>query len=372
MGIMPSTTRFLREYLRPGSGDVDVVETTYTRGDETLPALLYRPAGAPRPRPTWIVLHGLTWHGPGHPSLDRFVRAVAASGAAVMIPEIPEWRRLRVAPGVTGPSVRAAAKRVLDLEVADPDRIALLGFSFGATQALVAAATDAELARRLRAIAAWGGYYELKALFHFGFCGEYSHGGRSYRTRPDPYGAWIMGANYLTRVPGYADHEAVARALARLADESGRRGAFAGDPVYDPLKRALRAPIPASQLPVFDIFAPPAGQPPPHPELATWMSTALAEAAARTDPLLEPAPLLSGLSVPTLLAHGRDDRLVPFTESLRLAGAIPAALRRSLTVTSLFAHSGINARALGPLGLVRETARFVRLLRRLLRLPATA
>ncbi len=96
------------------------------------------------------------------------------------------------------------------------------------------------------------------------------------------------------------------------------------------------------------------------------MPVALAEAAIRVDPLIEPGPLLPRLGVRTLLAHGRDDRLVPFTETLRLGQAIPRHCRDSLTVTSLFAHSALNAGPRGPIGLGREAVRFIRLLHRLL------
>lgn len=363
---MNATLRFLREYVRPRPHGVEVVETRYARGGESLPARLFRPAGRGDRLPTWIVLHGLTSHGRKHPSLDRFARAVAAGGSAVFVPEVPEWGRLHVAPGVTGPSVHGAIDAACEIGATDPDRVAVLGFSFGATQILAAASADPTLAGRLCGVAAWGGYCDLRRLFRFGFTGEFEHRGTLHRVEPDPYGGWVMGANYLTHVPGLEDHEDVARALARLAAESGRRGLFAGDPAYDPFKRELRAALPHGRREIFDLFARTPETPTPDPALAAWIPEALAAAALRVDPLLDPGPLLPRLPVRTLLAHGRDDRLVPFTETLHLGDVIPAHCRDSLTVTSLFAHSGLNAAALGPIGLGREAARFVRLLQRLL------
>ncbi len=363
---MIKTIRFLNQYLRPSPHAVELRDTTYERRGEALPARLYLPAGRRGPLPTWIVLHGLTWHGPAHPSLDRFVRAVAASGSAVLVPEIPEWRRLRVAPAVTGPSVHAAIDAVCGMGVADPSRIVVLGFSFGATQILAAVAADPTLAPRLRAVAAWGGYCDLRRLFHFGFTGEYEYDGVLHRTEPDPYGAWVMGSNYLTHVPGLEDHDDVARALARLADESGRRGTFAGDPVYDELKRELRTALAPSHREVFDLVARFGGAALDQAR-GEQLAQALADAALAVDPLLDPGPHLPRLPIRTLLAHGRDDRLVPFTETLHLGAAIPDQLRDGPTITSLFAHSGRNT-ALGPFGVGREAARFVHLLQRLLAL----
>jgi hypothetical protein len=88
----------------------------------------------------------------------------------------------------------------------------------------------------------------------------------------------------------------------------------------------------------------------------------------RADPLLDPQPFLSRPGPRVLFAHGRDDRLVPWTESVRLARAIPAERLASTTITGLFQHSGGTNRRLRPAGLAIETVRFLRVLRRILHL----
>src|SRR5690606_28412635 len=105
---MARTLGFLLQYLRPRPGAVEEAEVPYRRDGETLPATLYRPAGRRGPHPAWVVLHGLTYRGRYHPSLERLARALAASGALVFVPEIPEWRRLRVAPALTTATIRSA------------------------------------------------------------------------------------------------------------------------------------------------------------------------------------------------------------------------------------------------------------------------
>jgi fermentation-respiration switch protein FrsA (DUF1100 family) len=94
----------------------------------------------------------------------------------------------------------------------------------------------------------------------------------------------------------------------------------------------------------------------------------LATTALQRDPLLDPRSHLDAVRLPVLVAHGRDDRLIPFSESLRLAEALPAATVRRLTITALFQHSGGTQSGLGPFGLARESARFMLLLRSVLRL----
>lgn len=364
---MASTIGFLRRYLRPRSEAVEEIEIPYRRGEETLPATLYRPAGRRGPLPAWVVLHGLTYRGRHHPSLERFARAVAASGALVFVPEIPEWRRLRVAPALTAATIRSAILALNRRADAAEGRTGLLGFSFGATQGLIAAA-DPALKDQVQGLAAWGGYCDLFNLFRFGIAGEFELDGVTQRCEPDPYGRWIMGANYLTRVPGHSGYTALASALEQLAHDAGRRGTAAWDPVYDPLKARLRADLPPAQRELFDVFAPPAGQQVPGLERAREFAHELAAAALKADPLLDPGPFLPAVPLRTLLAHGKDDRLVPYTETMRLARAIPAERRVACTVTALFSHSGGSQAGLGPVARAREAARFVGLLRDILRL----
>ena len=84
------TTRALTSWIT-GRSAVDVHETVLPRGDREVPASVTLPAGGGRNLPGWVVLHGVTRPGRFHPTLLRFVRALAASKAAVLVPQVPEW-----------------------------------------------------------------------------------------------------------------------------------------------------------------------------------------------------------------------------------------------------------------------------------------
>lgn len=365
---MPSLSAFLRAYRRPGAAAVEALPASYERAGETLPATLFRPVHARRALPGWVVLHGLTCAGREHPSLVRFATAIAAAGNLVFVPDIPEWRALRVAPAVTGATIEAALRALQQRTDLRHDHAGLFGFSFGATQALVAA-TRPEVRDLLHGIAAWGGYADVRRLFRFGIGGWYDIDDDEWHVPPDPYGCWIMCGNYLHHMPGYEDCRDVSDALLELALEAGRRRLFAWDPAYDPDKLRLRDRIRRGHRELFDMLAPQTGAPAPGRAVVEPMSLQLADAAVRVDPLFDPAPFLPDVATPVLLAHGRHDRLIPFTETLRLARALPPATLRGTTITALFEHSGGAAAGLGPLGRAREAARFLDLLRRVLRLP---
>lgn len=365
---MASLIGFARAYSAPANAPVALQETTYRRGSETLPARIYRPAvHRGGPLPGWVVLHGLTRTGREHPSLHRFATAVAASGSLVLVPDIPEWRDLRVAPAITVDTIRAAVRALQELPDVAHEHAGLLGFSFGATQALVAA-TDPDIAKLLHGIAAWGGYCDVPSLFEFGMTGYHELDGVRHFIEPDPYGSWVMAGNYLTAVPGHEKDGPVAEAVHALAIEAGERGIYAWDPVFDSSKVAARERLQPAQREIFDIIAPLTTSPRKPTEFALELAQQLAAAAVREDPLLDPIPHLKNAIVPTLLAHGRDDRLIPFTQSIRLRRELPRNVVERCTITGLFAHSGGTVDNLRPTTKIVEAVRFAALLRALLNL----
>jgi pimeloyl-ACP methyl ester carboxylesterase len=285
----------------------------------------------------------------------------------VLVPGIPEWRELRVAPAVTALTIRAAVSALSERREVRPGHVGLLAFSFGATQAIMAG-TDPRLVELLHGIVAWGGYADLSATFRFGLTGVHEWAGRATRMEPDPYGIWVVAGNYLTSIPGYEHAGEAAAALHQLAIEAGERGVYAWEPVYDASKARLRAALPEAQQELFDYLAPPTHRPRRDEPRAHELAGLLAAAALRCDPGLDPTDQLPHVRVPVLLAHGRDDRLIPFPESLRLHRGLPPACHRGCTITGLFAHSGGTVRDLGAHVRAREAARFLHLLHRILNL----
>lgn len=360
--------KYLRQYFKPTPTTVTVEESAYVRDGLPLRAVVYKPApggrsaGEQARRPAWIVLHGLTATGADHPSLKRFAAALAASGHVVLIPEIVEWSELRVTPSLTAPTIEAAVGVLQSRDDVDQHRIGVFGFSFGATHAIAAAHRES-LSSKIKAIVAWGGYSDLQRLVRFGLTGEHDGDGPTEKLDPDPYGRWMFGGNYLTRIPGYEDMRRVQDALLELARQAGRSGRFAGDPIHKPLIAKLAEPLTAKEREVYELFAPIGDH---DLERARVLAKKLGETIARVDPYMDPGRTFGQTLVPVLLAHGRDDRLVPYTESVRLQRRIPKDKLLDCTITSLFSHSGGTDPDLGAVGRTREAARFVQVLHRIL------
>ena len=360
---MLRTARFLHHFFRPRPGVCTEAETPVQAGDREVSATFYRRAGA-GPLPGWVLLHGGTVTGRQHPSLVRFAHALAASGAAVVVPDIPDWRALRITSAPTAPTIRGAAEFLRARGERVQEGIGVIGFSFGATQALVAA-TRPEAASATRAVVGFGGYCDLRRTLRCMLTGEHEWQGNRYSLLPDPYGRWIIAANYLTRVPGCEGMGRVAEGVRTLAVEAGRRREDATGGAYDSLKREIRAGLAADEREVWDLLAPPAGALLPARSSAHRLADILTTAALTAEPDLDPEGAVASLRCPVVLAHGHGDRLIPFTETLRLRELLPEQTGVSATITRFFAHSASSS-GLHPLAFATEAFRFWKLLDRAL------
>jgi hypothetical protein len=336
-----ATVRFLWRFTRPRPDVEREREVLFATAVDTRGATVYLPSRAARGHPAWILLHGITVGGRHHDAVRRMARCLSAAGQVAFVPEVPAWRALSLDPGETRNTLDAAVKALPGLAPVDPGRVGVLGFSVAGRWALSEAARPGA---PFRAVASFGGYADLARMMIAMVVGEHEWDGRQYRYWPDPYGRWIMGANLLPLLAGqsFGSEEGLASAakgLGRLALTAGRNGAMAYEPVYDSLIASIRAGLPDDVRDTWDILAAPSHRPVPDRVAGRAHSTALANAGMTRFPELGRTSDLDGLTAPVTLVHGRYDRLVPFTETLRLHAELPAVTPRSITITRLFGHT---------------------------------
>lgn len=335
------TAKFLWRFARSAQDVAHEREVLVATGGEQRSATLFAPGGRPSRRPAWILLHGITVPGRHHDALRRMARSLAAAGHYAIAPEIPAWRALRVDPGETLPAVETGFAGLADHANADIERVGLIGFSVAGRWALSVAAGGTV---RPKAVAAMGGYWDIERTLAAMVTGEHEWGGRRYRYDPDPYGRWIMGANLLPLLEDntFGDAEAreqAAGALHMLASTAGQNGAMARSAVYNPLNRALRDQLPPAAHTAWDIVAPQSSEPAERGARARELTRLMARAAVSRYPMLSSTAGLESLDLPVVCLHGRADRLIPFTETLRLAENLPAVAVRRVTITRLFGHT---------------------------------
>ncbi|GAB4322086.1 MAG: hypothetical protein Kow0010_02680 [Dehalococcoidia bacterium] len=356
-----ATARFLAAFARGAAPGVEG-ETLVTFAGEQRCATVYRPRDWRGGGPGWVLLHGVTIPGRHHEALRRMARSLAAAGHACIVPEVPPWTELRVDPGETATTAAAARAALTGRWGVDARRVGLMGFSVVATWALEVAAN--ELRGEFAAVAAMAGYGDLHATLRGMVCGEAEWEGTVRQYRPDPYGRWIMGANLLPlldhdRFGGQNGRDHAADALRVLASTAGHHGALAESPVYQTLIGDLRAGLTADARRAWDLLAPP-GAAAVDIEAARDLAAAMASAALRRYPGLDPAHRLGELDAPAVLFHGRADRLIPYTETLRLASYLPPGVPKHVGISRLVGHTKAREtrRPRNPVTLAVEAERF--------------
>ncbi|AFU00177.1 hypothetical protein NBRGN_107_00350 [Nocardia brasiliensis NBRC 14402] len=126
------------------------VEVGFPSGSEQCAAWLYRPDGAPKPRPLVVMGHGLGANR--EMGLDRYARRFAAAGMAVLVFDYRNFGASQGEPrqliriGKQRDDWRAAIAFARTIRGIDATRIALWGTSFSAGHVLAVAPEDDYLA----------------------------------------------------------------------------------------------------------------------------------------------------------------------------------------------------------------------------------
>lgn len=214
-----------------------------------------------------VLVHGVTPGGKDDPLVAAAARLLARAGFDVAVPTVPGLTTGRLRPDDVEPVVAT----IDSLQEATQRRVTVVGVSVGAGPALLAAA-DERVRDRVAVVLSLGGYASARSLVRFFLTGDHAWGG----------------------IRGHVEHDpeivrAFVEANGDLVDEATHRALATGD-------RARAAAL---------IDAPPA-------DLARLLDA------------LSPERVAARIGARLILVHGRDDRAVPFTESLRLAAARPA------------------------------------------------
>ncbi|OGL04239.1 MAG: hypothetical protein A3I03_04585 [Candidatus Rokubacteria bacterium RIFCSPLOWO2_02_FULL_68_19] len=273
---------------------------------------LYHPGGPPRGG--LVLVPGLSRQGKDHPAFQRLARSLARAGFLVLAPDFPGLRAFHVAESDARAIVRAV--QVLRAEGGSPTGI--LGFSFGAGPALLAAA-DPAIRDQIALVGSFGGYWDLANVIGFITTGWFEEDGQWRQAAQQPYNRWKLLA---ALAPNMEDPGERAR-LQRVAE---RKLANPGDDVRVELGKLgvegwrLLALVENQRR---DRMA----------DLLASLTPAMRERFQR----LSPSTAAGGVRARLLVAHGRDDDSIPYTESVRLARAAPNLGR--LVIFDGFTHA---------------------------------
>ncbi len=209
-----------------------------------------------------VLVHGFSAEGKDDPRVREAAALLSRAGFDVAVPTIPGLTRGRLGTEDVEPVVATLA--------AQAEPAVVVAVSVGAGPALLAAA-DPRVRDPVRVVLSLGGYASATEVVRF----------------------WLTGAYGYEAVSGRVDHDP---ALVRMFVRAN------GDRLDPPTRALLEGGDPGAAERF--LAAPPA-------ELQSYLDS------------LSPIRVARDIRARLVLVHGRTDRAVPYTESLRLAAARP-------------------------------------------------
>ena len=252
-----------------------------------------------------VLMPGVAARGKDDHRLVAFATTLARTRFLVLVPDLPNLRALRVRAEDAQDVADAFSHLLSRSQFPTHGRIGIGAFSYAVGPAVLAA-LDPAIRERVDFVLGVGGYYDLEQVITFFTTGYFQKEGEWHYLEPNRYGKWVFvfsNAEHLSDPRDWSAFRAMAeRRLndphARIEDLS-RRLTPEGRALLALLENRDRVSTPA----LID------GLP----------------AAIRAD--MEALNLanqdLSRLRARLILLHGTDDAIIPYTESMALAAAVP-------------------------------------------------
>ena len=275
---------------------------------------LYLP-GEP-PLAAMVLVPGLSREGKDDRRLVAFASTLARARFEVLVPDLPRLRDQKVSPE-DAIALADASRYVAGRAPERPTGMTAISYAVGPA---VASLFEPGAEGRIDFVVAIGGYYDVEstlAFFTTGFYREGPDGPWRYRT-PNDYGKWVFVRSNADRLADEADRALLALMAERKLDdiEADVDGLAAR---LGPEGRSVYALLENDDPKrIHDLIA---GLPAP-----------VRDDIGRLD--LKRLGL-AGLKVRFLLVHGRDDPIIPETESRAFAAALPEGRARLYVLDSL-------------------------------------
>jgi len=286
-----------------------------------------------------LLIPGMHFRGVEDPRFMRFAGILRAAGATVTAADVVGLRELRLSPRMFEDAERA----LLDASRDGP--VGIMSVSFGSIVALHLAAHFPERVRRL---VVFGGYRDLEAALSYALGGPAAGRGLALGDVGyvrDPLNApavFIQLVDWVDELLPEGQREAFVQACQRFCAETWSTGAGgSADAKHDGRHLRVGARLAESlegeARALFRVACRLDG------DAYGVAMAALARARERFG-FLDPEPLLARIRCEVDCVHGRDDDVIPYTESEALADEIRRLGGRATAhITGLYGHTGTRA-----------------------------
>lgn len=291
--------------LKTSSSDPVHSSIDYAYNGQQIAADLYRHATTIKA--AIVLVPGAAEKGKDDPRLVAFARTLARTGFIVLVPQIADIQNFRLRAHNSREIVRAFQIMQQHIPAGLHLATGLGAFSYASGPAILAALSE-EIGNDVDFVIAIGGYYEIKQIMAFISTGLYQRRGRMVALSPHPFTRLLFILSHVDLLPpkdaaliqSYIDtyqHRPEELDLDRVREGLGTEGRSLMDlmqntdlnavsDLYQRLPQTVR-----DNLDALDI--------------------------SKQD--------LSRLRARLILIHGRDDNLIPYTQSIQLAQHAPAA-----------------------------------------------
>lgn len=286
------------------------------------------------PRAAIVVVPGAVPQGKDDPRLVAFATTLARAGFAVLAPELAGFRQLRVRPTDAREIADAFAYLAGRPELAPDGRVGMFAFSYSVGPALLAALEE-DIREQVRFLVGLGGYHDLPRSMRFFTTGWYEHAGRWHYITPDDTGKMVLVYSSLDYLAdGQADGAASDRLLFNEMVALRMR-----DPHADLAPLAAWLSSDAQAVYALAVNTDPAR----FPELFSGLPAAMRADVGRLDLARQN---LKPLAARLILVHGKNDNLIPYSESLALAAAAPEGQASVFLIHGVLGHVDLSISSL--------------------------
>ena len=294
------------------------------------------------PHPGIVLSHGVAARGKDDPRLVNFADAMARAGFVALVPQFVNMKDFRVRTSDVDELIASFEYLASRPDVED-GRVGLFGFSYAGGLSVLAA-SDPRVADRVRFCFLLGGYYDLESVIVYMTTGYYRSEGEWKYLEPRNSGRWAFLLNSSDLIRDDVDRLLLEQLARRKLDDPR-------SDVSDLVSRLGAEGERVHALMVND-----------DPERALELIDGLNERIRKYIDSLTLEGKIDGLRAKLIIGHGRDDDLIPYTESLRLAAAAPEEAPVHLALLESFHHVDLElGKGEGPREFFRSLAEVARL-----------
>ena len=277
------------------------------------------------PRAALVAVPGAVPQGKDDPRMVAFATTLARAGFAVLVPDLRGYRELRVRPADADEIADAFAWLAGQPELAPAGRAGIFAFSYSVGPAVLAALRD-DIREQVRYLVGMGGYYDLPRAIRFFTTGWFEHDGQWYRGTPDDTGRMVLAYASLDYFADHGDRAVFDRMVVlRHRDPDADLSPLAAT-LSDGVRSVYELAVNDDPARFAELYA----------RLPERMRAHIDQLdLARRD--------LAPLKARLILVHGRNDNLIPWTESLALAAAVEEGQARVFLIRRLLGHVDLSA-----------------------------